>query len=87
MAKIPKAKEAVMKKVRDLLAENFDVGVTLVSWEEGGETFHMHLKFGNEYAAKQLVCDAAEILWPPEEEDEEEDEDDDDGEAWKKSKA
>jgi len=69
----PKDREAVMLQVRDLLAEHFDVGIALVSWEDGGETFYMDLKFGNDYAARALCREADEILWPYETEDEDED--------------
>jgi hypothetical protein len=71
----PKDREAVMQQVRDLLAEHFDVGIAVVSWEDGGETYFMDFKFGNHYAAKSLCREADDILWPYEtEDDEEEDE-------------
>jgi hypothetical protein len=34
----------------------------------------MEVKFGNEYAIRQLARDADEILWPIEEDEEEEEE-------------
>jgi acyl-CoA reductase-like NAD-dependent aldehyde dehydrogenase len=71
----PKDREAVLLQVRQLLAEHFDVGIALVSWEDGGETFFMDFKFGNDYAARALCREADEILWPYEpDEDEEDDE-------------
>jgi hypothetical protein len=69
----PKDREAVMLQARALLAEHFDVGIAVVSWEDGGETFYMDFKFGNHYAAKSLCREAEDLLWPYEEEDEEED--------------
>jgi acyl-CoA reductase-like NAD-dependent aldehyde dehydrogenase len=71
----PKDREAVMLQVRDLLAEHFDVGIAVVSWEDGGETYYMDFKYGNDYAARALCREADEILWPYEpDEDEEDDE-------------
>jgi hypothetical protein len=69
----PKDREAVMLQVRDLLAEHFDVGIAVVSWEDGGETYYMDFKYGNDYAARALCREADEILWPYETEDDEED--------------
>ena len=69
----PKDREAVMLQVRDLLAEHFDVGIAVVSWEDGGETYFMDFKYGNDYAARALCREADEILWPYETEDDEED--------------
>ena len=68
----PKDREAVMLQVRDLLAEHFDVGIAVVSWEDGGETYYMDFKYGNDYAARALCREADEILWPY---DDEEDDD------------
>ena len=73
----PPDREAVMLQVRQLLAEHFEVGVCVVSWEDAGTTFDMDFKFGNSHAARALARDAEEILWPIEEEetdDEEEEE-------------
>ena len=71
----PKDREAVMLQVRDLLAEHFDVGIAVVSWEDGGETFFMDFKFGNDYAARAITREAEDILRPYEpDEDEEDDE-------------
>ena len=68
----PKDREAIMLQVRELLAEHFDVGVSVVSWEDEGETYYMEFKFGNDYAAKSLCREAEDMLWPYEEEEEEE---------------
>ena len=70
----PKDREAVMLQVRQLLAEHFDVGVCVVSWEDEGTTYDMDFKFGNSHAARALAREAEEILWPLEEEETEDDE-------------
>ena len=70
----PKDREAVMTQVRQILAEHFEVGVCVVSWEDQGTTFDMDFKFGNSHAARALARDAEEILWPIEADDEEEEE-------------
>ena len=69
-----KAREAVMLKVRQLLAEHFDVGVCVVSWEDEGTTYDMDFKFGNSHAARALAREAEEILWPIKEEETEDEE-------------
>jgi hypothetical protein len=61
-----------MLQVRELLAEHFDVGVSVVSWEDEGQTYYMDFKFGNDYAAKSLCREAEDMLWPYEEEEGEE---------------
>jgi hypothetical protein len=70
----PADRTAIMEQVRSILAEHFDCGICVVSWEAEGETFHMDFSFGNHYAAKTLARDAEEILWPIEEEEDEEEE-------------
>jgi hypothetical protein len=70
----PKDREAVMLQARDLLSEHFDVGFCVVSWEDQGTTYYMDFKYGNDYAARALVREADEILWPIEDEDEDEEE-------------
>jgi hypothetical protein len=69
----PPDREAIMLQVRSLLAEHFDVGLCVVSWEAEGETYFMDFKYGNDYAARALCREADEILWPYETEDDEED--------------
>ena len=69
----PTDREAIMLQVRDLLAEHFDVGIAVVSWEDGGETYFMDFKFVHDYAARAITREAEDMLWPYEEEDEEED--------------
>jgi hypothetical protein len=72
MKKPPKDRSDVLEQVRATLAENFDCGLAIVSWEESGVTSHMEIKFGNEYALQSLARDADEILWPEEEDEDEE---------------
>lgn len=68
----PATRKAVLERIRKELVEQFDVGLLVVSWEEGGETFHMDFKFGNEYAVEKLAERTSDILFPFEEEEEEE---------------
>jgi len=70
----PPDRTEILSQVRQLLAEHFDCGVTIVSWEDNGETYHMHAKHGNEYACRSLAGDAESILWPFDDDEEEEDE-------------
>jgi hypothetical protein len=70
----PPDREAIMTQVRQILAEHFEVGVCVVSWEDAGTTYDMDFKFGNSHAARALARDAEEILWPIEADDEEEEE-------------
>ena len=70
----PPDRSEILSQVRQLLAEHFDCGIVIVSWEDGGETFHMHTKHGNEYACRSLAGDAECILWPFEDDDEEDEE-------------
>ena len=66
------SRKAVLERIRKELVDQFDVGLAVVSWEEGGETFHMDFKFGNEYAVEALADRTSDILFPYEEEEEEE---------------
>lgn len=70
----PKDREAVMLQVRQILAEHFEVGVCVVSWEDAGTTYDMDFKFGNSHAARNLAREAEDILWPLEEEEEDDEE-------------
>ncbi len=70
----PKTREAVMLQVRQLLAEHFEVGVCVVSWEDSGTTYDMDFKFGNLHAARNLAREAEDILWPIEDEEQTEEE-------------
>lgn len=70
----PKDREAVMLQVRQILAEHFEVGVCVVSWEDAGTTYDMDFKFGNSHAARNLAREAEDILWPIEEEEEDDEE-------------
>ena len=69
-ASLPPDREAVMLQVRQILAEHFEVGVCVVSWEDQGTTYDMDFKFGNSHAARNLAREAEDILWPLEEEEE-----------------
>jgi hypothetical protein len=70
----PATRKAVLERIRKELVEQFDVGLAVVSWEEGGETFHMDFKFGNEYAVEKLAERTSDILFPMEDDEEEEEE-------------
>ena len=84
MAKAPATREKLLEQVRATLAEHFEVGLLIVSWEEEGTTFHMETKHGNDYALRELARRADELLWPAEFEDDDilwdDDEDDDEEE-------
>jgi len=68
------SRKAVLERIRKELVEQFDVGLAVVSWEEGGTTYHMDLKFGNQYAVEALADRTSNILFPYEEDEEEEEE-------------
>ena len=70
----PTDRDAIFEQVRALLAETYDCGICLCSWEEQGVTYHAYLKFGNDYAAEKLTEKAHEIIFPYEDETEDEDE-------------
>ena len=70
----PTDRDSIFDQVRSLLAETYDCGICLCSWEEQGVTYHAYLKFGNDYAAEKLTEKAHEIIFPYEEEEEEEEE-------------
>lgn len=84
MAKAPATREKLLEQVRATLAEHFEVGLLIVSWEEEGTTFHMETKHGNDYALRELARRAPELLWPADYEDDDilwdDDEDDDEEE-------
>lgn len=66
------SRKAVLERIRKELVDQFDVGLAVVSWEEGGTTYHMDLKFGNQYAVEKLAERTSDILFPFDEEEEEE---------------
>ena len=83
MAKAPATREKLLEQVRATLAEHFEVGLLIVSWEEEGTTFHMETKHGNDYALRELARRAPELLWPADYEDDDilwDDDDEDDEE-------
>jgi hypothetical protein len=70
----PATRKAALERIRKELVEQFDVGLLVVSWEEGGTTYHMDLKFGNQYAVESLADKTSDILFPVENDEEEEEE-------------
>jgi hypothetical protein len=70
----PATRKAALERIRTELVEQFDVGLLVVSWEEGGTTYHMDLKFGNQYAVESLADKTSDILFPIEDDEEEEEE-------------
>ena len=83
MPKAPATREKLLEQVRATLAEHFEVGLLIVSWEEEGTTFHMETKHGNDYALRELARRAPELLWPADYEDDDilwDDDDEDDEE-------
>lgn len=72
MKKPPKDREKAIAQAREILADFFDAGICVMSWEEGGQTFEMHFSLGNHYACETLARRAEEIVFPCEEEDEDE---------------
>lgn len=66
------SRKAVLERIRKELVDQFDVGLAVVSWEESGTTYHMDLKFGNQYAVEKLAERTSDILFPFDEEEEEE---------------
>jgi hypothetical protein len=84
MAKAPATREKLLEQVRATLAEHFEVGLLIVSWESEGTTYHMETKHGNDYALRELARRAPELLWPADYEDDDilwDDDDDDDEEV------
>ena len=82
--KQPPDRTQILEQCRATLAEHFEVGLLIVSWEEEGTTYHMETKHGNDYALRELARRADELLWPAEFEDDDilwdDDEDDDEEE-------
>jgi hypothetical protein len=71
MKKPPRDREQAIAQARELLANFFDVGICVMSWEEEGQTYEMHFSLGNHYACETLARRAEEIVFPCEEHDEE----------------
>lgn len=59
----PKNRESAMERARDLLADFFDAGVVIMTWEEQGKTYEMHLTIGNDYACESVARRAEEIIY------------------------
>jgi len=53
-----------VSEARENLAEHFDHGILIVSWEEGGETMYLETQFGNSFACEKLAERAVELLFP-----------------------
>ena len=67
-------RKETLDRIRKQLVDEFDCGLAVVSWEESGTTYHMDLKFGNQYAVEALADRTSEILFPIEDDEEEEEE-------------
>ena len=74
MKKPPKDREQAITQARELLADFFDSGICIASWEEDGETYEMHFNLGNHYECESIARKAEEILFPIEDNEEEEEE-------------
>jgi hypothetical protein len=72
MKKPPKDREKAITQAREILADFFDAGICVMSWEEEGHTFEMHFSIGNHYACETLARRAEEIVFPTEEDEDEE---------------
>jgi acyl-CoA reductase-like NAD-dependent aldehyde dehydrogenase len=68
----PPDRAAIVEQLRQLAADHFDCGLVVLSWEEGGETFHMETHFGNRYAVESLSEKTTELLFPFEDDEEDE---------------
>ena len=51
----PSDRSEVVVQLQDRFAEHFDAGVGIFSWEEGGETRFVTLKFGNSFAVDAMI--------------------------------
>jgi len=67
-------RKAVLERIRKELVDQFDCGLAVVSWEESGTTYHMDLKFGNQYAVEALADKTSDILFAIEVDNEAEEE-------------
>jgi hypothetical protein len=63
-----------LAEAKRILSEHYDCGLTIVSWEQGGETMHGEFVFGNKSAVEGLASDSFSILFPDTEEEEEDEE-------------
>jgi len=72
MKKPPKDRMQAIANARELLADFFDAGICVMSWEEEGMTYEMHFSIGNHYACETLARRAEEIIFPCEEDEDEE---------------
>jgi hypothetical protein len=51
----PSDRSEVVVRLRDRVVEHFDAGVGIFSWEDGGETHFVTLKFGNSFAVDAMI--------------------------------
>jgi hypothetical protein len=51
----PSDRSEVVVRLQDKFAEHFDAGVGIFSWEEGGETHFVTLKFGNSFTVDAMI--------------------------------
>jgi hypothetical protein len=65
-------RKQAIEQARTILAEHFDCGLAIVSWEDEGTTYNMTLCFGNAYAVENMADRATEILELKADDDEEE---------------
>ena len=63
--------EQKLAEARKLLADQFDHGIAIVSWEEDGQTMYLETQFGNGFACEKLAERAVDLLFPEEEFDDE----------------
>ena len=69
-----KEKEEVLTRVRQILAEHFEHGFVICSWEDSADTYQMHTRWGNSYAIEKLCEKSTDIIFPDDEEEETEEE-------------
>jgi hypothetical protein len=73
----PVAQAVLDRLVRELI-ENFDSGIVVVTFHEGGVTKNGFVKFGNDYTIEGIVANIHDILYGQEEEEDDDDLDDGD---------
>ena len=63
--------EPRLAEARKNLADQFDHGIMIVSWEEEGQTMYLETQFGNGFACEKLAERAVELLFPDDEDEDE----------------
>ena len=61
--------EPRLAEARKKLADQFDHGIIIVSWEEGGQTMYLESQFGNAFACEKLAERAIDLLFPDEDDE------------------